>query len=109
MFLLRIVPRSVLNSVKNASLTWRIVRCSSRTRMQSETKFNIAMSGTRREGKNTFAGPKEIISTCPEIRRISRYFATEFRLVLILRAMSVTVIPFGFSRRIDLIWSSSSW
>ena len=63
----------------------------------------------RLEGKYTLAGPNDSISTLPDIRRMSRYFATEFLLMFILRAMSVTVIPLVFSLRIVLMSSSSFW
>ena len=65
--------------------------------------------GIRRHGKNTFAGPNAIISAWPEIRRISRYLATEFRLIFISLAISVTVMPFVLFFRIVFIWVSSLW
>ena len=71
--------------------------------------MSIAESGMRRAGKYTLAGPNDSISALPDMRRTSRYFATEFLLMFILCAMSVTVIPLGFSLRIVLMLSSSFW
>jgi len=63
----------------------------------------------RVEGKKTLAGPKVTMSACPEMRRMSRYFATELRLICIAWAMSVTVIPLGLFLRMVLICESSFW
>ena len=89
------------------SLMSMILRSASTTRTQSEIKFRTVDKGIRRDGKKTFAGPKVSISAWPEMRRMSRYFATLFLLMLISRAISVTVIPFGLFFRIVLISVSS--
>ena len=68
----------------------------------------MAESGILEEGKKTFAGPKVTSSACPEMRSMSRYLATEFLLMFISRAISVTVMPFGFFFRMVFICDNSS-
>ena len=72
-------------------------------------KFNTVERGILLDGKKTFAGPKVISSAWPEMRRMSRYFATEFLLILISLATSVTVMPFGLFFRMVFMRESSSW
>ncbi|WP_332449958.1 hypothetical protein [Methanoculleus sp.] len=71
----------------------------------SEEKSSIADMGTRWERKYTFAAPISCISTCPEMRSISRYFDTRFLFICSLEETSEMVIPRGFHFRYCLIRS----
>ena len=99
----------VLRRFSRFWLTLVMVRFSSKRIMESFVKLRRDFTGILFEGKNTLAGPKVIIWTWPSMSRMSRYLATELRLVWIFREISVTVIPLEFSLRSDIIFESSFW
>jgi hypothetical protein len=64
---------------------------------------SIADMGILCVKKKTRAVPKDWVSTCPDMRRTSRYFAVEFRFIFRFCEMSVIVKPFGCALRRILI------